>query len=97
MLEFHGSSNVFIPSVSIAGILGGGGLERRPINRSVISAAAWKQRHKLAQAFFSDAPVLVLDEPPPTLITDGIASCSFVEVLQQQQAGDRKQQRQTGI
>ncbi len=73
MLEFHGKFKRFIPSVSIAGILQVVGLEKAAHKQIRYFSSGMKQRLKLAQAFFSDTPVLMLDEPTTNLDADGIA------------------------
>ncbi|HMU71519.1 MAG TPA: ATP-binding cassette domain-containing protein, partial [Ferruginibacter sp.] len=67
MLEFHGKFKRFIPSVSIAGILQVVGLEKAAHKQIRYFSSGMKQRLKLAQAFFSDTPVLMLDEPTTNL------------------------------
>lgn len=70
MLAFHAQ---FKPLVSpIADILCSVGLEKAANKQLRYFSSGMKQRLKLAQAFFSDTPVLLLDEPTTNLDADGI-------------------------
>lgn len=70
MLAFHAQ---FKPLVSpIADILRSVGLEKAANKQLRYFSSGMKQRLKLAQAFFSDTPVLLLDEPTTNLDADGI-------------------------
>jgi ABC-type multidrug transport system ATPase subunit len=73
MLEFHSKFKPFISSVSIADILKIVGLENAANKQLRYFSSGMKQRLKLAQAFFSNTPVLLLDEPTTNLDADGIA------------------------
>ena len=73
MLNFHSKFKPLIQSISIEEILKIGGLENA-INKQIrYFSSGMKQRLKLAQAFFSNTPVLLLDEPTTNLDADGIA------------------------
>jgi ABC-type multidrug transport system ATPase subunit len=69
-LEFHSKFKSLRSSIpEIIKIVG---LENA-INKQIrYYSSGMKQRLKLAQAFFSDTPVLLLDEPTTNLDTDGI-------------------------
>lgn len=73
MLEFHSKFKPLIPSFSIEDILRIVGLENAANKQLRYFSSGMKQRLKLAQAFFSDTPVLLLDEPTTNLDEDGIA------------------------
>lgn len=69
-LSFH---TQFKPlSVSIPGALQIVGLENAANKEIRYYSSGMKQRLKLAQAFFSNTPVLLLDEPTTNLDEDGI-------------------------
>ena len=73
MLDFHSKFKPLIPSLTIAEMLKTVGLENA-INKQIrYFSSGMKQRLKLAQAFFSNTPVLLLDEPTTNLDADGIA------------------------
>ena len=70
-LSFHHS---FKPlSISNTEVLATVQLEKAAGKQIRYFSSGMKQRLKLAQAFFSDAPVLLLDEPATNLDADGIA------------------------
>ncbi len=72
-LEFHATFKPLIQSLSIEGMLQIVGLEKA-INKQIrYYSSGMKQRLKLAQAFFSNTPILLLDEPTTNLDADGIA------------------------
>ncbi|MEP7256705.1 MAG: ABC transporter ATP-binding protein [Ferruginibacter sp.] len=73
MLEFHSKFKPLIQSVSIEDILKIVGLENAINKQLRYFSSGMKQRLKLAQAFFSNTPVLLLDEPTTNLDADGIA------------------------
>jgi len=62
-LEFHRSFKPFIHGVSIKDILAIINLTDAAHKQIRYYSSGMKQRVKLAQAFFSDVPVLLLDEP----------------------------------
>jgi ABC-2 type transport system ATP-binding protein len=72
-LQFHHSFKPFLPSCPIPGILSAVGLETAADKQIRFFSSGMKQRIKLAQALFSDTPVILLDEPCTNLDTDGIA------------------------
>ncbi len=73
MLTFHSKFKPLIQSLSIEEMLKIVGLENA-INKQIrYFSSGMKQRLKLAQAFFSNTPVLLLDEPTTNLDADGIA------------------------
>ena len=73
MLCFHSKFKPLIQSLSIEEMLKIVGLENA-INKQIrYFSSGMKQRLKLAQAFFSNTPVLLLDEPTTNLDADGIA------------------------
>lgn len=72
MLEFHSKFKPLIETLSIEAMLKIVGLEKA-INKQIrYYSSGMKQRLKLAQAFFSNTPVLLLDEPTTNLDADGI-------------------------
>lgn len=72
MLVFHAKFKPLIASLSMEEILNTVGLENA-INKQIrYFSSGMKQRLKLAQAFFSNTPVLLLDEPTTNLDADGI-------------------------
>ena len=72
-LRFHHAFKPFLPSLSIPGILSAVGLEAATDKQIRFFSSGMKQRIKLAQALFSDTPVLLLDEPCTNLDVDGVA------------------------
>jgi ABC-type multidrug transport system ATPase subunit len=73
MLAFHSKFKPLIQSLSIEEILKIVGLENAINKQLRYFSSGMKQRLKLAQAFFSNTPVLLLDEPTTNLDADGIA------------------------
>lgn len=73
MLEFHSKFKPLIQSLSIEDMLKIVGLEKAVNKQLRYFSSGMKQRLKLAQAFFSNTPVLLLDEPTTNLDADGIA------------------------
>lgn len=69
-LLFHSRFKPFI-NITIADILSIIGLEKSAHKQIRYYSSGMKQRIKLAQAFFSDAPILLLDEPCTNLDTTG--------------------------
>ena len=70
-LQFHSSFKPLIPSISIKEILEIVGL-KQAVNKQIrFFSSGMKQRIKLAQAIFSNVPVLLLDEPCTNLDTSG--------------------------
>lgn len=62
-LHFHASFKPLLASVSIGEIIKIVGLESAANKQIRFYSSGMKQRIKLAQAIFSDVPVLLLDEP----------------------------------
>jgi ABC-2 type transport system ATP-binding protein len=62
-LQFHASFKPLIPTVTIDSILELIGLEKAADKQIRYYSSGMKQRVKLAQAVFSDVPLLLLDEP----------------------------------
>ncbi len=73
MLSFHSKFKPLIQSLSIEDILNIVGLENAINKQLRYFSSGMKQRLKLAQAFFSNTPILLLDEPTTNLDADGIA------------------------
>ncbi len=71
-LHFHASFKPFLPGFSAADILGKVGLEGAADKQLRYYSSGMKQRARLAQALFSDTPVVLLDEPCTNLDVDGI-------------------------
>jgi ABC-type multidrug transport system ATPase subunit len=72
MLLFHTQFKPLTIAVSIEEILQTAGLQNA-INKQIrYYSSGMKQRLKLAQAFFSNTPILLLDEPTTNLDADGI-------------------------
>src|SRR5580698_701319 len=72
-LRFHHAFKPFLPSLSIPGILTAVGLGAAAGKQIRFFSSGMKQRIKLAQALFSDTPVVLLDEPTTNLDAEGIA------------------------
>jgi ABC-type multidrug transport system ATPase subunit len=73
MLDFHSKFKPLLESIHIEEILKIVGLENAINKQLRYFSSGMKQRLKLAQAFFSNTPVLLLDEPTTNLDADGIA------------------------
>ncbi len=73
VLDFHQSFKPFLSSVTIASIIDILGLQQAAHKQIRYYSSGMKQRVKLAQAIFSDVPVILLDEPCSNLDTEGIA------------------------
>ena len=72
-IEFHARFKNMIPGFSFADILQKVGLENATHKQLRYFSSGMKQRLKLALAFFSNTPVLLLDEPTTNLDADGVA------------------------
>ncbi len=72
-LHFHAAFKPLLPSVSIAEMIEIVGLEKAAQKQIRYYSSGMKQRIKLAQAIFSDLPILLLDEPCTNLDTTGFA------------------------
>jgi ABC-type multidrug transport system ATPase subunit len=72
-LRFHHAFKPFIAGLSVTEILSAVGLEAAADKQIRFFSSGMKQRIKLAQALFSDTPVVLLDEPCTNLDADGVA------------------------
>jgi ABC-type multidrug transport system, ATPase component len=72
-LSFHEVFKPLIPEISITQILERVGIGHAAHKQIRYYSSGMKQRVKLAQAFFSDTPVVLLDEPTTNLDASGIA------------------------
>lgn len=71
-LNFHSGFKPFLPSVTSEKIISILGLENA-VNKQIRNySSGMRQRVKLAQAIFSDVPVVLLDEPCTNLDATGI-------------------------
>jgi len=71
-LNFHAGFKPFLPSITSAKIISILGLENA-VNKQIRNySSGMRQRVKLAQAIFSDVPVVLLDEPCTNLDAAGI-------------------------
>ena len=70
-LHFHQKFKPLLPSFSLEEIFSIIGLEKSVDKQIRYFSSGMKQRLKLAQAIFSDVPVLLLDEPCTNLDTSG--------------------------
>ena len=71
-LNFHSGFKPFLPSITSEKIISILGLENA-VNKQIRNySSGMKQRVKLAQAVFSDVPVVLLDEPCTNLDTTGV-------------------------
>lgn len=73
MLDFHSKFKPLIQALTIEEMLKIVGLEKAVNKQLRYFSSGMKQRLKLAQAFFSNTPVLLLDEPTTNLDADGVA------------------------
>jgi ABC-type multidrug transport system ATPase subunit len=71
-LHFHQTFKPLVPGVTIQEIIAMVHLNDAAEKQIRYYSSGMKQRVKLAQAFFSDTPVLLLDEPCTNLDEDGI-------------------------
>ena len=72
-LRFHASFKPLLPDCSIKEILRQLGLQTAADKQIRFYSSGMKQRVRLAQAIFSDTPLVLLDEPCTNLDKDGIA------------------------
>ncbi len=72
-LEFHCKFKPFLPALTIKEIIAAVGLSTAANKQIRYYSSGMKQRAKLAQAIFSDVPVILLDEPCTNLDISGIA------------------------
>lgn len=70
-LQFHQQFKPLLPGLSIKEILNIIGLEKAAAKQIRYYSSGMKQRIKLAQAIFSNAPLLLLDEPCTNLDASG--------------------------
>jgi len=70
-LRFHQSFKPLLPGVAIPDILERIGLQPAAHKQIRYYSSGMKQRIKLAQAFFTDTPVILLDEPTTNLDAAG--------------------------
>jgi ABC-type multidrug transport system ATPase subunit len=71
-LQFHNQFKPFLPSVSINDIIAEIDLESAATKQIRYYSSGMKQRVKLAQAIYSDAAIVLLDEPCSNLDVKGI-------------------------
>lgn len=71
-LEFHSGFKPFLPGITTDIIISALGLENASSKQIRYYSSGMRQRVKLAQAVFSDAEILLLDEPCTNLDTEGI-------------------------
>jgi len=69
--KFHSHFKPFLPEVSIDQMISIMGLEQAAHKQIRYFSSGMKQRTKLAQAIFSDVPVVLLDEPCTNLDEEG--------------------------
>jgi ABC-type multidrug transport system ATPase subunit len=72
-LQFHQTFKSFLPTLTIKEIILVVGLDTAANKQIRYYSSGMKQRVKLAQAIFSDVPVILLDEPCTNLDSSGIA------------------------
>jgi ABC-type multidrug transport system ATPase subunit len=71
-LNFHSAFKPFVPTISVNDIISEIGLSSSAHKQMRYYSSGMKQRVKLAQAIYSDTPVLLLDEPCSNLDAAGI-------------------------
>ncbi|WP_118951300.1 ABC transporter ATP-binding protein [Taibaiella helva] len=71
-LHFHFTFKRLLPSFSVSAVIEHMDLQAAAHKQLHEYSSGMKQRVKLAQAFFSDSPVLLLDEPCSNLDTKGV-------------------------
>jgi ABC-type multidrug transport system ATPase subunit len=71
--RFHLAFKPLMPGLTVPQILNRVGLQEASDKQIRYYSSGMKQRIKLAQAFFSDTPVLLLDEPTTNLDAGGIS------------------------
>lgn len=72
-LHFHAQFKPYLPSVTVNDIIDQLGLSHSADKQIRNFSSGMKQRVKLAQAIFSNAPLLLLDEPCTNLDKEGYA------------------------
>jgi len=85
-LRFHSGFKPFLPGLSVGDILRQVGLGTAAHKQIRYYSSGMKQRVRLAQALFSNTPIILLDEPCTNLDIDGIA---LYRQLTQQYSKDR--------
>jgi ABC-type multidrug transport system ATPase subunit len=85
-LRFHGQFKPFLNNMPPEDIIGAVHLEKAAHKEIRYFSSGMKQRAKLAQAIFSDTPVLLLDEPCTNLDEAGV---SLYHALIEQYTKDR--------
>lgn len=80
-LEFHFSFKKMMPGLSIKSIIEMTGLTKAMHKQLGDYSSGMKQRAKLAQAIFSDTPILMLDEPATNLDEAGVQQ--YLQWMQQ--------------
>jgi ABC-type multidrug transport system ATPase subunit len=70
--SFHRAFKPLIPGMSVSQMLEKTGLREAADKQIRYYSSGMKQRVKLAQAFFSDTPIVLLDEPTTNLDATGI-------------------------
>lgn len=73
VLEFHQSFKAFLPGITVSFIIDVSGLKQAAHKQIRYFSSGMKQRVKLAQAIFSNVPLVLLDEPCSNLDAAGIA------------------------
>jgi ABC-type multidrug transport system ATPase subunit len=71
-LNFHSGLKKWLPSVTTSQVISTIDLERATHKQIRYFSSGMKQRVNLAQAIFSDVPLVLLDEPTTNLDEDGI-------------------------
>ena len=84
-LKFHFSFKKIVPGHTVASVLEAMGMEKAGDKFIHEFSSGMKQRAKLAQAFFTDTPILLLDEPCSNLDTQGVNM--YLQWLRQYSAG----------
>lgn len=72
-LHFHQSFKPLLPSCTVRDILSRVGLGNAADKQMRYYSSGMRQRARLAQAIFSDTPIVLLDEPCTNLDAEGIA------------------------
>ena len=73
VLEFHQSFKAFLPGITVSFIIDVLGLKQAAHKQIRYFSSGMKQRVKLAQAIFSNVPLVLLDEPCSNLDAAGFA------------------------
>lgn len=84
-LTFHGGFKKFLEGISVEQMLAITGLQAAAHKQIRYYSSGMKQRVKLAQAVFSDTPLLLLDEPCTNLDETGYAL--YYELIEKYTAG----------